>query len=156
MVNLVFSSLGVPAAGAGAGGAGDGGAADAWWVSFEMAADLHKSIEAWKPNCSDWSSRTVFSSPRLTMAGFEITVDHPHTDVVRCSQLVRGITSLLAQTCIRFKCLIFLDRTFNLVSSSFSSFFLLQPARTWHRLPISWLQTGYYPVPILSHCNGTL
>lgn len=22
--------------------------------------------------------------------GFEITVDHPHTDVVRCSQLVRG------------------------------------------------------------------
>lgn len=29
------------------------------------------------------------------VAGFEITVDHPHTDVVRCSQLVRGITFFL-------------------------------------------------------------
>uniref|UniRef100_A0A3B4WZC9 Cyclin T2b n=1 Tax=Seriola lalandi dorsalis TaxID=1841481 RepID=A0A3B4WZC9_SERLL len=28
----------------------------------------------------------------LQTLGFEITVDHPHTDVVRCSQLVRGIT----------------------------------------------------------------
>uniref|UniRef100_A0A3P9NR70 Cyclin-like domain-containing protein n=1 Tax=Poecilia reticulata TaxID=8081 RepID=A0A3P9NR70_POERE len=27
----------------------------------------------------------------LQTLGFEITVDHPHTDVVRCSQLVRGI-----------------------------------------------------------------
>uniref|UniRef100_A0A3Q4MS17 Cyclin T2b n=1 Tax=Neolamprologus brichardi TaxID=32507 RepID=A0A3Q4MS17_NEOBR len=31
----------------------------------------------------------------LQTLGFEITVDHPHTDVVRCSQLVRGITFFL-------------------------------------------------------------
>lgn len=29
--------------------------------------------------------------PLIWFAGFEITIDHPHTDVVRCSQLVRGM-----------------------------------------------------------------
>uniref|UniRef100_A0A3P8VG18 Cyclin T2b n=1 Tax=Cynoglossus semilaevis TaxID=244447 RepID=A0A3P8VG18_CYNSE len=31
----------------------------------------------------------------LQTLGFEITVDHPHTDVVKCSQLVRGTTRFL-------------------------------------------------------------
>uniref|UniRef100_A0A668S194 Cyclin-like domain-containing protein n=1 Tax=Oreochromis aureus TaxID=47969 RepID=A0A668S194_OREAU len=34
----------------------------------------------------------------LQTLGFEITVDHPHTDVVRCSQLVRGITFFLTSS----------------------------------------------------------
>lgn len=31
-----------------------------------------------------------------------------------------------------------------------------QQARIWHRLPISWLPTGCYPVPHLLHCDCTL
>uniref|UniRef100_A0AAZ1XIP2 Cyclin-like domain-containing protein n=1 Tax=Oreochromis aureus TaxID=47969 RepID=A0AAZ1XIP2_OREAU len=44
----------------------------------------------------------------LQTLGFEITVDHPHTDVVRCSQLVRGITFFL--TCY-FEEILFLHLT---------------------------------------------
>lgn len=33
----------------------------------------------------------------MLVTGFEITVDHPHTDVVRCSQLVRGIAFFFLQ-----------------------------------------------------------
>ena len=45
-----------------------------------------KSCLCWHcSHASGWSSN-------ILIAGFEITVDHPHTDVVRCSQLVRGIT----------------------------------------------------------------
>lgn len=36
----------------------------------------------------------------VSIAGFEITVDHPHTDVVRCSQLVRGILFFLSSRCV--------------------------------------------------------
>uniref|UniRef100_A0A669AZV9 Cyclin T2b n=2 Tax=Oreochromis TaxID=8139 RepID=A0A669AZV9_ORENI len=34
----------------------------------------------------------------LQTLGFEITVDHPHTDVVRCSQLVRGALHALRES----------------------------------------------------------
>uniref|UniRef100_A0A672Q1K6 Cyclin-T2-like n=1 Tax=Sinocyclocheilus grahami TaxID=75366 RepID=A0A672Q1K6_SINGR len=35
----------------------------------------------------------------LQTLGFEITIDHPHTDVVRCSQLVRGRSFLMSSIC---------------------------------------------------------
>lgn len=33
---------------------------------------------------NDWGKKVLFIS------GFEITIEHPHTDVVKCTQLVRG------------------------------------------------------------------
>lgn len=42
----------------------------------------------------------VLNSPVMYFVpGFEITIDHPHTDVVKCSQLVRGRGFLLCSLC---------------------------------------------------------
>lgn len=43
---------------------------------------------------------SVLNSPVMYFVpGFEITIDHPHTDVVKCSQLVRGRGFLLCSLC---------------------------------------------------------
>lgn len=70
-------------------------------------------------------------------AAFEITIDHPHTHVVKCTQLVRGecgprphIASLLCEE--------HLDRLSMFLLLSVS----LQPVRTWLRRPTSWPPTG--------------
>lgn len=42
----------------------------------------------------------VLNSPVMYFfPGFEITIDHPHTDVVKCTQLVRGRGFLLCSLC---------------------------------------------------------
>lgn len=38
----------------------------------------------------------------LYIAGFEITIEHPHTDVVKCSQLVRGIDFIRSLRHLKF------------------------------------------------------
>lgn len=43
---------------------------------------------------------SVLNSPVMYFVpGFEITIDHPHTDVVKCTQLVRGRGFLLCSLC---------------------------------------------------------
>ena len=43
---------------------------------------------------------SVLNSPVMYFVpGFEITIDHPHTDVVKCSQLVRGRGFFLCSLC---------------------------------------------------------
>uniref|UniRef100_A0AC11DKT0 Cyclin T2 n=1 Tax=Ovis aries TaxID=9940 RepID=A0AC11DKT0_SHEEP len=37
----------------------------------------------------------------LQTLGFEITIEHPHTDVVKCTQLVRGKNALLKSQCLQ-------------------------------------------------------
>lgn len=70
-------------------------------------------------------------------AAFEITIDHPHTHVVKCTQLVRGecglpphIPSVLCEE--------HLGRLSMFVLLSVS----LQPVRTWLRLLTLWPPTG--------------
>lgn len=42
----------------------------------------------------------VLNSPVMYFVpGFEITIEHPHTDVVKCTQLVRGRGFLLCSSC---------------------------------------------------------
>lgn len=73
----------------------------------------------------------------LSLAAFEITIDHPHTHVVKCTQLVRGecgspphIPSLLCEE--------HLSRLSMFLLLSMS----LQPVRTWLRRPTLWPPTG--------------
>lgn len=41
-------------------------------------------------------------SSALLLSGFEITIDHPHTHVVKCTQLVRGENQLLTLNCASY------------------------------------------------------
>lgn len=59
-----------------------------WVVRFHIhhavdISDILSCFQPWKLLC--------WPMPFIWFVGFEITIDHPHTDVVRCSQLVRGM-----------------------------------------------------------------
>uniref|UniRef100_A0A3P8YBD2 Cyclin-like domain-containing protein n=1 Tax=Esox lucius TaxID=8010 RepID=A0A3P8YBD2_ESOLU len=51
------------------------------------------------PDCDAYHQQAqelvILETIVLQTLGFEITIEHPHTDVVRCSQLVRGTDLLL-------------------------------------------------------------
>lgn len=53
-------------------------------IVLQTLGEYHESVAEHATPDAPLTLFTVF------FAGFEITVDHPHTDVVRCSQLVRG------------------------------------------------------------------
>ncbi len=44
----------------------------------------------------------VSLSSALFLPAFEITIDHPHTHVVKCTQLVRGENQLLTVNCASY------------------------------------------------------
>lgn len=46
----------------------------------------------------------LFSCVTIFLSGFEITIEHPHTDVVRCSQLVRGTSNFIIILIHKQKC----------------------------------------------------
>ncbi|KAK0154754.1 Cyclin-T2 [Merluccius polli] len=77
----------------------------------------------------------------LQTLGFEITVEHPHTDVVRCSQLVRGTHFLLSDAFSHYYCHRFLFVESSFLKQGFGSDFLFH---------------GYQQVVILSpYCTVT-
>lgn len=50
-------------------------------------------------HCSTSEKLKISLSSPLFPSAFEITIDHPHTHVVKCTQLVRGENQLLTVNC---------------------------------------------------------
>lgn len=68
------------------------------WPEFRSCITLNEGINGFVEMWNDMSppSCVLLNSPVMYFVpGFEITIDHPHTDVVKCSQLVRGRGFLL-------------------------------------------------------------
>lgn len=62
--------------------------------NFNLFGSVYKKMECHLRTVSVLNSPVMYFVP-----GFEITIDHPHTDVVKCSQLVRGRGFLLCSLC---------------------------------------------------------